>query len=271
MTGSSSDALESETEPVEPNVGYRVRLLGVPVIERRSETGFEELSWSLRRALKILGFLASSQDLRAPREEIIDAIWPEASRGVIERNFHPTISLLRRGLEPSARSRGSVIRQQHGVYALDSRCDWQIDILTFEELFEAGRRLLDEGRRQQAARRWEGAWKLYRGIFFRGHDDPWILTRRERFQRMYVELLSDLGDVLLEIGSLTRAEDAYRSLLLEDPLQESVYVALMRVYSKRSRRDLVQRQYEHMCRILRQELGVEPSAATLEAYNILLL
>ena len=271
MTGSSPGALESETDPAERAAGYRVCLLGVPMVERRSETGFEELSWSLRRALKILGFLASSQGLRAPREEIIDAVWPEASRGVIEKNFHPTISLLRRGLAPNVWARGSLIRQQHGVYALDSRCDWQIDILAFEEHFEAGRRLLDEGHRQEAARRWEAAWKLYRGSFFRGHDDSWILLRRERFQRMYVELLGDLGEVLLELGSLTRAEDAYRSLLLEDPLQESVYVALMRVYSERSRRDLVQRQYEHMCRILRRELGVEPSAATLEAYNALLI
>ena len=82
--------------------------------------------------------------------------------------------------------------------------------------------------------------------------------------------MENLGDVFGELSQWTLAEDCYRSLLLEDPLQENVYVSMMRVYAARGRRDLVQRQYERMSNRLRRDLGVEPSNATMAAYNELL-
>jgi DNA-binding SARP family transcriptional activator len=45
---------------------------------------------------------------------------------------------------------------------------------------------------------------------------------------------------------------------------------MMQVYAARGRRDLLNRQYGRLRQVLLSELGVEPSAATLEVYNSLL-
>ena len=103
-----------------------------------------------------------------------------------------------------------------------------------------------------------------------GYDDAWITTRREQLQRLYLNLLRELGGLYSDLDRLVDAEDAYRSLLAEDPLQEAVYVSIMRIYSRRGRRDLVRRQYERLCSILLEELGVEPMPATSDEYHQLM-
>ena len=89
-----SGSKQADNRPSEPadevSPSFRLSLLGVPIVERKTPGGYEELSWSLQRALKILGFLAASPDQRAPRDEIIEVVWPDAGAGVIRRNFHPT-------------------------------------------------------------------------------------------------------------------------------------------------------------------------------------
>ncbi len=271
MSGSNPADNRPSGSDDDASPSFRLSLLGVPIIERWAPAGYEELSWSLQRALKILGFLASSPDQRAPRDEIIEVLWPNADAEVIRRNFHPTVSVLRRTLKPGGRSWGSVIRLKQGVYSLDESCHWEIDTVRFEEEIDNGQQSRQANRLRRAAGYWRAAWSLYRGVFFRGHDDPWVLTHRDRLQWRYLELLGNLGDLLCELTEWTLAEDCYRSLLLEDPLQESVYVSLMGVYAARGRKDLVQRQYERMSNLLRRDLGVEPSTATMAAYNQLLL
>jgi DNA-binding SARP family transcriptional activator len=64
--------------------------------------------------------------------------------------------------------------------------------------------------------------------------------------------------------------DVYRAVLVEDPLQESAHLALMEVYARQGRRDLVRRQYERLCALLRAELGAEPLLRTTLAYHTLM-
>ena len=64
--------------------------------------------------------------------------------------------------------------------------------------------------------------------------------------------------------------DAYRSVLLEDPLQERVHLAVMRLYAHQGRRDLVRKQYDRLCTLLLEELGVEPMPQTTREYHRLM-
>jgi DNA-binding SARP family transcriptional activator len=98
-----------------------------------------------------------------------------------------------------------------------------------------------------------------------------VQAQRDELQLRFTDLLRRVGDLKTEHGRLAEAEDAYRTLLLEDPLEETVHVAIMRIYAARGRRDLVNRQYERLRQVLRQELSVEPSPPTLEVFNELMI
>lgn len=250
---------------------YSLGLLGSPIARRRDPDGTEvELDCRLKRAFQVLAYLASSPNLEAGREELMEAVWPTEGERTIDRNFHPTLSHLRRALEAGRKDEAQPLLFRKGVYRLNPDLVWEIDALELDRLVEEGRARLDRGDAPAAAQAWEGAWRLYRGPFLQGYYEAWVADRRERYQRLYLELLRELGDLYLKLERPDQAMDAYRSVLLEDPLQERVHLAVMRLYAGQGRRDLVRRQYDRLCTLLLEELGVEPMPQTTRDYHRLM-
>lgn len=276
--GSATVAPFEELAPPAEDPLYRVHLLGRPEVWRRVEPGvprasrrnrWERLHWPLKRALRALAYLASSPERRAPREELVEALWPEHGEDVVRRNFHPTLSHLRRGLRGSAGKAGSgePLVLQDGVYALAPEVDWWIDLEELERLAAVGRVRARQGRDREAVAAWKEGWRLYRGEFLESLDEPWASRRREAHRQVYLGLLQELGAAYERLGRPQEAVDAYRALLVEDPLQEPIHRALMRLYGRQGRRDLVRRQYERLTALLRDELGVEPLPDTTRDYH----
>lgn len=250
---------------------YSLGLLGSPFARRRAPDGsLIELDCRLRRSFHVLAYLASSPRLEAGREEVMEAVWPTEGERTIERNFHPTLSHLRRALESGLEGAVSPLLHRKGIYRLNPDLGWEVDALEMTRRADAGRVLLERGDLEKAAETWEGAWRLYRGAFLQGHYEAWVAERREQYQRLYLELLRDLGDLYLRLERSDQAMDAYRSVLLEDPLQERVHVAVMRIYASQGRRDLVRRQYDRLSALLQEELGVEPLPQTHRDYHRLM-
>ncbi len=251
---------------------YVLGLLGSPLARQRDEDGERDLDCRLRRSFQVLAYLASSPGLQAGREELIEAVWPTEGERTIERNFHPTLSHLRRALEGGRKDRDlpSPLLFRGGVYRLNSEVTWEVDVIDFSRLVEEGKDQEGRGDLEGAVGSWQRAWKLYRGPFLQGYYEAWVTARRESFHRLYLELLRDLGDLYVRLGKPGEAMDAYRAVLVEDPLNEKVHLAVMRLYAQQGRRDLVRRQYDKLCGILLDELGVAPLPETTEGYHQLM-
>lgn len=251
--------------------GFEVRLFGAGEacwIGRRGET----VGWTLKRALQVLAYLATSPDLEASRDELRDAIWRGVSDEAVERNFHPTLSHLRRALRASAGGRlvHQPLELRHQVYRLSPELEWRIDTAEYERRCIEAPDRLREGDPEGTVALWEEAWRLHRGPFLRGFTNRWIETRREHFQRLHLELLAGLGGEYARAGRITEALDAFRSGLIEDPLQERLHLEVMRLYGRQGRRDLVRRQYERLTALLRRELGVAPLSEIGDEYRRLM-
>jgi DNA-binding SARP family transcriptional activator len=244
-----------------------LRLLGVPWVGLRRGGEMHEVRVRLRRAVRLLAYLALAPDRRAPKDALVEALFPEADADAIRRNFHPTVSILRRAL---AATGSSVVEARGGIYSLADDVVWEIDSEEFARRAAQGEAALARGEHAAAVAALSGAWQLYRGPLVQGLEEPWIAPHRERLQRRQVVALRSLGDALLRLGRAGEAVDAYRALLIEDPLQEPAHVALMQAYGREGRRDLVRRQYERLARLLREELGVEPEASTTLEYHALM-
>jgi DNA-binding SARP family transcriptional activator len=250
---------------------YQVRLFGGPVVRQLTADGEREVGWKLRRSFQVLAFLASSPDLQAGRDDLEEAVWPSDGERTIDRNFHPTLSHLRRALERQRRSSAPPpLLFRAGTYRLNPEIDWHIDLQDFNRRVAEGHELIARGEESAAADAWQRAWKLYRGPFLQGYYQAWVTARREDCQQAYAELLRDLGDLSVRIERAEDALDAYRAVLLEDPLQERTHLAVMRLYAGQGRRDLVRRQYERLCTLLLDELGVEPLPETVQEYHRLM-
>lgn len=249
--------------------GYAVQLLGKPSVRLRRPGGRSvELRFPLRRAFQVFARLAAAPDFEASREELVEAAFHEEDEEAVEKNFHPTLSYVRRTL--AAQEDVQPVELRSGVYRLDPRLAWKVDVVEFERRVEEGRRRLHQGQPEQAVALWESAWRLYGGPFLAGWDAPWISARREELARQHTELLGALGEVYERLGRLTEAMDVHRAAVIADPLQEEVHLALMRIYARQGRRNLVRRQYDQLSSLLSEELGVEPMPETTEAYHRLM-
>jgi DNA-binding SARP family transcriptional activator len=251
---------------------YVLGLLGSPLARQRDEEGERDLDCRLRRSFQVLAYLASSPGLQAGREELIEAVWPIEGERTIERNFHPTLSHLRRALEGGRKGKDfpTPLLFRGGFYRLSPEVTWQVDVLDFSRLVEEGKELESRGELEAAVDSRQRAWRLYRGPFLQGYYEGWVAARRESFQRLYLELLRDLGDLYVRLRKPGDALDAYRTVLVEDPLVERVHLAVMRLYAQQGRRDLVRRQYDKLCGILLEELGVPPAMETTQGYHQLM-
>ncbi len=139
-TGSSTAPTADRALPARPAAAtptFVLGLLGEPIArQREAESGVErDLGWRLRRSFQVLAFLASSPDLQAGREELIEAVWPREGERTIDRNFHPTLSHLRRALEGEGRGQlPPPLLFRAGVYRLNPEIPWEIDLLAFRRL-----------------------------------------------------------------------------------------------------------------------------------------
>ena len=253
--------------------GYLVTLLGKPTVRLKPEGRPPvDLVFPLERAFLVFAYLATAPGFEASRDELVEAIWADEDEETVEKNFHPTLSYLRRALspdeEPERADRPLLLRR--GVYRLNPRLSWNVDTVDLVRWTEEGHHRLRDGQPEQALVLWGEAWRLYTGPLLAGFDAPWIAERRDALGRVYVEMLRSFGDTAERLGRLTEAMDAYRTALIEDPLQEPVHLALMRIYARQGRRDHVRRQYERLATQLRDELAVEPMPESVDTYHRLM-
>ncbi len=271
LAGVSREEIDAVPDPGAGEAGRRrfvLTLFGNPTVREIAADGREiEVAWRLRKAFQTVAFLALADGQRATKEELIDAVWPEASAEAVRKNFHPTLSEARRAL-----GAGDAIVFRQGVYLLAPDLGWEVDALRFERLATAGRELLEASppAADRALDRWRRAWRLYRGPLLAELESAWIEPRREALRREYLRVLRDLGRLAAELGRETLALDAYRSVLLEEPYEERIHLAMMELYARQGRRDLVRRQYVKLQERLLEELNVEPLEETQERYHQLM-
>ena len=274
QTGSKPSSPPPEPSPsasVEPvsvagRVRFEIRLLGEPEVARIDDEGRTVLRWRLRRALGTLLFLALSEGHRARKEALVEALWAETEEGAVRRNFHPTLSETRRTLGAGVET----LSCRHSVYSLAEEVDWWVDAEAFESAVEAGYEHRRREEPEAAVECWRQAWKLYRGPLLAADESPWTTDPRLRLQELYLGMLRGLGELASTHEEPTLAIDAYRSLLLEEAYEEPVHRALMELYARRGRRDLVRRQYVRLQELLLDDLGIEPSLETQERYHELM-
>lgn len=229
--------------------------------------------WRLKRAFATLALLALERGRQASRETLVAALWADETPEAIRRNFHPVLSDLRRTLqEVVAPLRGhldEVVEFHLGSYRLEPRLPLEVDVDAFEARLaaaEAARKVEEE---ELAYQHLQAAWSLYRGPLLEGFDGEWLQARREALHRRYLTALRRLGEMAMARGEDLVATDAFRTLLFEEPFDESLHLELMRLYARGRRRDLVRRQFVRLQENLK-ELDVEPLRATQEEFHRLM-
>jgi len=239
------------------SASLRIRLLGGFEL-RRGEAVLPPLGSA--RAESLLASLLLHRGEAQPRQRLAFLLWPDSGEGQARTNLRHLLHTLRRALPEAERDIEVTPR------ALRWRAEapvW-LDVAAFEEAAAAAERSDgDTGEMRRAV-------ELYAGDLLDGNDDEWLLEARERLRQRSLALLERLADRLEERGEYGEALGYAERLLRDDPLREERHRRLMRLHDARGDRARALHVYHACVALLDRELGVEPSAATREAYEALL-
>lgn len=191
------------------------------------------------------------------RSDICNAFWPELESDQAVNVFHVTKRRLHKALD------SDVLVHGDGYYQINPEMPIYYDAMEFTTALMRGRNAGDLESRMAA---WQRAVEIYRGPFLQGHDDPWILERREEFTAGYLEALIEMASVWIQRGRHEQALTLYQKALLADNLREDLHCDVMRLYVQLGRRSEAVAHYQRLVESF-QDMDRELSAETQRLYN----
>ncbi len=250
-----------------PGVDLHVRLLGPVEVYRTPGRLIPASAWKIRRALQIFCYLASSRGHRATKDRIVDALWGDARLSVIEKNFHPTISFLRRALNFGHNVPKNFIVCERGAYLLSPVYHYDIDTERFEALLRSARGKKAAAQAGQALTDYDSALALYRGPFLEEEYDEWTDPLRTHYEELYLAALKEAAELQLGNGEAGAAAVCLQRLVSRDPLNEEASARLMRALGVSGNRAAIEKEYARLRTALDEELGTPPLPETRCAYD----
>jgi DNA-binding SARP family transcriptional activator len=199
------------------------------------------------------------------RDELVEALWAEEAPAAADAGLSALLSRLRRVLGPER-------LEGRGAVQLRLPSDAWVDL-------EAASDGLHRAESAAARADWRGAWgpgRVAQHIaargFLPGEDAAWIEAVRRQLDDVLVRALEVVATACVRIGAaeLDTAERAARALVDRQPFRESGHRLLMEVHAERGNSAEALLVYDGLRRLLRDELGIAPSAPTQELHRRLL-
>jgi ATP/maltotriose-dependent transcriptional regulator MalT/DNA-binding SARP family transcriptional activator len=250
-----------------PLADLAINMLGPVEIFRDPQRPFAPDAWTTKRARDILCFIVSRRHARASKDIIIETFWGEADPEIIAKNFHPTVSHIRKALNSNQPLKQNFLLYRDGDYMLNSDFSYSIDIEEFDRLVaeaDAARRAAQYERQIGC---YEEAVKLYRGEFMQGCYDDWVEEQRSYYREQYLHMLEALVNSAQKAGEWLRSLQLAQQILRDDPFREDIHCLVMRAHAALGNRVAVKEQFETLRKLLRKELSVEPAAETQKVYR----
>ncbi len=247
-----------------PPLSFRV--LG-PFAVRRGSWTVDDAAWQRRIAQRVVRMLLVQRPHPVPEDLLFEALWPDRPPAAARRSLQVAVSCARAALDPPGAQR-SVLEGSGRAYRLVLG---ERDVVDADVFLAAAERALQapaasrRGQLERAAELWGGD-----PLSDERYAD-WAAVFRERLIDRYADVLSALTDACEAQDDRPAAQAAARRLVELDPLDESAHRRAMLAYARAGRRAHALRQFLECRKQLVQELGLEPSEATVSLQRRILV
>ncbi len=234
-----------------------IQLLGPPQVTLNNHT----LSIPRRKSRALLFYLAANPS-PVLRDQILALLWPDHDRAAAQQVLRTTVYGLRKQL-------GDALIATDDSLALAPAA--VVDLRRFEQ------QIVNTNGNAEATEPLAAAMALYRGEFLAGFSVPdaeefeqWLLGLRERCVQLALRGYGLLAMRYEALRDFAAARDALARAIELNPLQEDLQRAAMRIDFFAGDRAGAIRRYEHLRRLLDDELGVPPLEETRALYDAII-
>ncbi|MBD2461381.1 AAA family ATPase [Oscillatoria sp. FACHB-1407] len=215
------------------------------------------------RSQALLACLVLHRHTPQPRQRLAFYLWADSTDTQARSNLRKELSYLRRDL-PEA-DRFLIIESK--TLQWSPAAPFTLDVMAFENAVKAAAQTTDP---DQVRSLLEQAIQLYQGDLLPSCEDEWIVSERERLQQIRVKGLEQLIDLLKTQQDYRTAIGYAQQLLRIDSLNEAAYASLMQLHWLSGDRANALQLYHRCITVLREEMGVDPSATTRDLYQRIL-
>lgn len=215
------------------------------------------------RCQALLAYLVLHRQAPQSRQRIAFHLWSESTDNQARANLRKELSRLRHCLP----NLDEFLQVEAKTLQWLPLGNFTLDVAEFEAAAKRAEQLSDRGAIQAQL---EQALELYRGDLLPDLDDEWVLAERERLRQIYMRSLERLMIVLEAQQDYPSALTYAQQLLRVDDLNEATYAALMRLHGLHGDRAKALQVYHQCMTVLREALGIDPSASTRKLYERLL-
>jgi len=245
-----------------------LHLLGAPWLE----VDGAEVHVGRRKAMALLAYLAVTRRSHT-RDALAALLWPDLETSSARGELRRHLSLLNQLLG------GAGMEGDRETVRLNLDLGLWLDVAAFRAQLGAcaghGHPVTEVC--PDCVALLEGAVALYTDPFMVGFTledsaafDEWQFFETEALKDEVASALVRLATYRTSQGDFERAITYARRWLAVDPLHEPAHRHLMVLYARSNQRAAALRQYETCERLLREELGAEPSAPTRQTYQQIL-
>jgi DNA-binding SARP family transcriptional activator len=216
-----------------------------------------------RKAWSIVGYLAARGGRPVGRSRLAGEIWGELDEARARAALATTLWRLKAALQQAGAPQ--VVGTTGDQLMLEAGPEVASDIAEFKRL-AVQPSLSRDALAPEAVDLLEQATALHAGDFAEGIDEAWCLIERESLRAAVVGMLDRLVSHYAEAGEHRDVVRVGSRLLAEEPYVEHVHRAIIAALGKLGERALAARQFTECARLLRDELGLEPTDETVAVY-----
>ncbi|NPV90599.1 MAG: response regulator [Firmicutes bacterium] len=218
-----------------------------------------DIKWGTRRVKELLMYLIDLCGAVPTRGELVRTVFGGADDKKTANNIYVTIYKLRGildGLDPERRL--IRLRDDYSLEVSPGICDY-LDFMSFARQNPT----ITQKNAVAAAK----ALNRCGGGYLEGVDYPWAADTASVVEAEYERISLGLARVHLNAGRSREAENVLQALLTRDPLSEEGHTALLDLYMRNGSDSNYRSAYLEYARILKNDLGEEPSPAYTRHYR----
>jgi two-component SAPR family response regulator len=223
--------------------------------------------WPSRKGRAIFAYLAFNHKRRLYKDVLMDKFWPDSTPESARNCLNVALHGLRQIFQKVDSSNEYIVFKDE-CYFINPDIDIWLDVEEFLHYWRMAQSIDHEKGIEAALGEYELAAALYKGDFMEEDlYESWPALDRENLKEIYLVILDRLSKHYSLDGKPATAINLCETMLEKDNCREDIYQRLMRCYYRLNQRDKALKRFRKCVEILKAELEVEPSRATVEIYE----
>jgi len=227
---------------------------------------FDETSFPGRQGRLAWTYLVLERHRTITREQLIDAIWGDGYPPACDRALSAILSKLRALLRTACIDGSEICSLGHSVRLLLPTNIW-IDVERAYADLERANRYRKEKRVGEAYGWALASYMIVREELLPGEESAWIAGKRNELFGLLMQSIDALIQIYSTTGNTNMALQFAQEAVARDPLHESAYRELMRLFAEVANNAAVASTYRRCCEALASQVNGRPSQATDAAYR----